>query len=361
MAKLKLVVSDLHIGKGAVLSDGSVNILEDFFADRKFAEFLDHYSSGSFYEADVELVLLGDVFNLIQVDYRAYYSPILTEEMSLEKLKVVTKGHPEFIAALREFLARPNKNVTYVVGNHDVEMIWDKCKDYFSTEVGKNVQFKNFSYVVDGVVYEHGQQYEVTNRLDPKKIFLSKDLNSPIINLPWGSHFIINFIIPIKQERPAIDKVRPIRAFMRWSFMNDTWWTVKMFTRAVLYFFGTRFSRSLYRATNLATTMKILKEVLFYSSNLSEAARKLLDQNADLHTVIMGHTHEAVYKQFEDGREYINSGTWTEVTSLNLSTLGKHTRYTYVLIDYSANPVRPHAYLREWRGRWHEHVDFYVG
>ncbi len=361
MAKLKLVVSDLHIGKGAVLPDGSVNILEDFFADRKFAEFLDHYSSGVFFEADVELILLGDIFNLIQIDYRAYFSPILTEEMSLEKLKISIKGHPEFMGAIKEFLTRPNKSVTYVVGNHDVEMIWDRCKDFFSAELGKNIQFKNFTYIADGVMYEHGQQYEVTNRLDPKKIFLSKDLNSPIINLPWGSHFIINFIIPIKLERPAIDKVRPIRAFIRWSLFNDTIWTLKMLVRAALYFFATRFSRSLYRANNLATSVKILKEVLFYSSNLSDAARKILDQSPDLHTVIMGHTHEPLYKQYEDGREYINSGTWTEVTSLNLETLGKHTRYTYVLIDYSANPVRPHAYLREWRGRWHEHVDFYIG
>ncbi len=361
MAKLKLVVSDLHLAKGAVLPDGSVNILEDFFADRKFAEFLDHYSSGHFFESEIELILLGDIFNLIQIDYRGYYSPILTEEMSLEKLKFSIKGHPEFMTALRDFVSKPNKSITYILGNHDVEMVWDKCKDHFSSEVGKNIQFKNFSYMVDGILYEHGQQYEATNRLDTKKMLLTKDLLQPIINLPWGSHFIINFIIPIKLERPAIDKVRPIRAFIRWSLFNDTWWTLRMIVRAILYFFGTRFSRSLYRATNLATTVKILKEFFFYSSSLSDAAKKLFEQNPDLHTVIMGHTHEPVYQQFEDGREYINSGTWTEVTSLSLATLGKHTRYTYVLIDYSANPVRPHAYLREWRGRWHEHVDFYVG
>ncbi len=75
----------------------------------------------------------------------------------------------------------------------------------------------------------------------------------------------------------------------------------------------------------------------------------------------MGHTHYPQYKQFEDGREYINTGTWTEVTSLSLSTLGKGTRYSYAFVDYSTNPARPHAYLREWRGRWHEHVDMYTG
>ncbi|MEO5668860.1 MAG: hypothetical protein ABIR96_12440 [Bdellovibrionota bacterium] len=361
MAKFKIVVSDFHLGKGNVLPDGSVNVLEDFIADKQFTEFLETYSSGIYYEADLELILLGDVVNLIQVDYRGYYSPVLTEEISLEKLKTCIKGHPEFFQALRAFGKTPNKKITYILGNHDAEMIWDKCKSLFENEVGSPVLFKNFSYVQDGILYEHGQQYEAVNRLDPKKLFITKGLREPILNLPWGSHFIINFIIPIKFQRPAIDKVRPIGAFIRWSLLTDTWWTLSMLLRGFFYFFATRFSRSLYRTTNLVTTFKIFKEIIGYKSSITESVQKILEANPDYHTVIMGHTHYPQYKQFEDGREYINTGTWTEVTSLSLSTLGRFTRYTYAFIDYSTNPSRPHAYLREWRGRWHEQVDFYIG
>jgi UDP-2,3-diacylglucosamine pyrophosphatase LpxH len=361
VAKFKLVVSDFHIGKGRVLSDGSVNILEDFIADRQFAEFLDYYSSGVYYDAEIELILLGDILNLIQVDYRGYYSPVLTEEISLEKLKTCVRGHPDFFKALREFLKLPNKKVTYILGNHDTEMIWEKCKSYFSEQVGAPVLFKNFTYVVDGVLYEHGQQYEAVNRLDPKKLFITKGLKEPILNLPWGSHFLINFIVPIKLERPAIDKVRPVKAFIRWSLLTDTVWTLKMLVRGFFYFFATRFSKSLYRTSNLITTFKILKEILFYHPSITESVGKILEQNPDYHTVIMGHTHYPHYKQFEDGREYINTGTWTEVTNLSMSNLGRGTRYTYAFIDYSANPARPHAYLREWMGRWHEQVDCYIG
>lgn len=361
VAKFKLVVSDFHIGKGAILPDGSVNVLEDFIADRQFVEFLDYYSSGVYYDADIELILLGDILNLIQVDYRGYFSPVLTEEISLEKLKTCIQGHPTFFKALREFVKLPNKKITYILGNHDTEMIWDKCRNLFSEEVGAPIVFKNFTYSVDGILYEHGQQYEAVNRLDPKKLFITKGLREPILNLPWGSHFIVNFIIPIKMERPAIDKVRPINAFIRWSLLTDTWWTLKLIVRAFFYFFATRFSKSLYRTTTLVTTVKIIKEILFYQPSITRSVQKILDQNPNYHTVIMGHTHHPNYKQFADGREYINTGTWTEVTSLALSTLGKSTRYTYAFIDYSSNPSRPHAYLREWRGRWNEQVDFYIG
>jgi len=360
VGKYKLVVSDLHLGRGKVLPDGSINILEDFLADRQFTEFLEYYSSGVYYEAEVELILNGDILNTIQVDYRGYFSPILTESICQEKIQSVVKGHPRFFQALKNFVSLPRKSITYIVGNHDVELIWESTKIQFAEAVGGPVQFKNFSYVADGIHFEHGQQYEAVNALNPKKIFITKGLKEPIINLPWGSHFVINFVIPMKSERPAIDKVRPWPAFVRWSALHDFKWFVKTGIRAALYFFATRFSKSLYRTTNLVTTFKIFREITGYPS-FSKAARKVLDQNPDIHTVIMGHTHTAAYKQYEDGREYLNSGTWTEVTSLDLLNFGKGTRYTYVYVDYSQSPTRPHAYLKEWKGRWHEEIDVYLG
>lgn len=322
-------------------------------------EFLDHYSSGPHYDADVELILNGDILNLIQVDYRGYYSPILTEEISIEKLRSVIKGQQRLFTALNRFSSIPNHRITYIVGNHDVDMIWDKCKEIFQEAVGNPILFKNFSYTVDGVHYEHGHQREATNRLNPKKMFLTKGLKQPILNLPWGSHFVINLVVPTKFERPAVDKVRPINSFIKWSFFNDFRWFWSALVRTLLYFIGTRFSRSIYRTNNLVTTFQIFKEITVSPPSFVRAAREILEQNPDIHTVIMGHTHRPKYVQFADGREYLNSGTWTEVTSLDLLSLGKGTRYSYILVDYSKNPTRPHAYLREWLGRWHEELDLY--
>lgn len=360
MGKYKIVISDLHLGKGRILADGSMNILEDFIADRQLVEFLEYYSSGPFYDADVELVLLGDVLNSIQVDYRGYFSPILTESISIEKVRTIMDGHPKIVEGLRAFAKVPNHSITYLVGNHDIDLIWDKAKEAFQEILGVPVLFKNFSYTVDGIFFEHGQQYEAVNAMNPKKIFLTKGLKEPILNLPWGSHFVINFIIPIKFERPAIDKVRTWHAFVRWSFINDFSWSLKTAIRAALYFFATRFSRSRYRTSNLVTTLKILKEISAHP-DLCDAAKKIFDENPEIHTVVMGHTHVARYKQFQDGREYFNTGTWTEVTSLDLMNFGKSTRYTYLLIDYNRDPTRPHAYLKEWKGRWHQELDFYAG
>lgn len=360
MKKFKIIVSDLHISAGKVLGDGSINVLEDFMADRQFIEFLNFYSTGQYSDAEVELILNGDILNMIQVDYRGYFSPILTESISVEKLKRIISGHPKVFDALRKFAATPYHKITYVVGNHDIEMLWEKCKKVFREAVGESVQFKNFTYVFDGVHVEHGHMYEAVNRTDTQKIFITKGLREPILNLPWGSHFVINFVIPMKQERPAIDKVRPIPAFIRWTFLNDFFWFLKTALRIAAYFVGTRFSKSIYRTSSLITTLKIVKEITKFPS-LARSAMSIMDQNPEIHTVIMGHTHTPKYRQFKDGKEYINSGTWTEVTNLDLSSLGNGTRYNYILVDYTRSPLKPMASLKEWRGYWHPDLDSYVG
>ena len=239
-------------------------------------------------------------------------------------------------------------------------MVWKSCQKRFEEEIDFETNFVFERYVADGVHYEHGQQYEQVNHIEEEELFLSDGLKEPILNLPWGTHFVINFLIGLKKERPAVDKVRPISAFMRWSLVFDFWWFFKTLIRVFLYFFATRFSKSIYRTSHLKTTFKIIKDISQRPS-LTLAARKLLEADESIHTVIMGHTHVPKYVQFPDGREYLNTGTWTEVTSLNLDTLGKHTRYTYVYVDYSSPKNRPYARLKEWKGRWHSDIDVYVG
>jgi hypothetical protein len=55
--KYKLVISDLHLGRGRFLPDGRRNYLEDFFHDRQLCEFLEYYRTGKYKGADVELVI----------------------------------------------------------------------------------------------------------------------------------------------------------------------------------------------------------------------------------------------------------------------------------------------------------------
>jgi UDP-2,3-diacylglucosamine pyrophosphatase LpxH len=348
MKKLKLVVSDFHLGKGSRLPSGNPNVMEDFHLDHKFKEFLEFYSKGDYEEHEIELILNGDILNLIQVDYHGHYTVVITEGVSVHKLEAIIKGHPDFFKALTKFLKNPKHALTYVVGNHDQEMMWPKARELFEKAVGSTVNWRNSHYLVDGLYVEHGHQYEAINRVDPQLPFLTKNLPEPILNLPWGTLFTIQYIIRLKQQRPFIDKVRPFNLLIWWSLLHDTWATLANLFRLVMYFTSTRFSKNRYRHSNFRMTLKMLREASIFPE-LADSAKRIL-RTPEIHTVVFGHTH--VYRQLviADGKQYLNTGSWTDIVSLDLESYARRQKLTYVRMEYDETG-RPLSTLRHWIGK----------
>ena len=124
MKKIKLVVSDLHFGIGKSNVDGSVNLLEEFAFDDKFIEFLDFYTTNGYKKSEVELILNGDILNYLQIDYKGHFLTVITEDISLNKTKRIVEGHPRVFDALKRFAAQKGCEITYVMGNHDQDILW---------------------------------------------------------------------------------------------------------------------------------------------------------------------------------------------------------------------------------------------
>jgi hypothetical protein len=98
--KLKLVVSDFHLGKGPYREDGSVNVLEDFRQDGKFAQFLDYHSDGEWKDAEVELIVNGDFLNHLSLDLDGRRQAEITELRCVETTEAILRGHPLVFDAL---------------------------------------------------------------------------------------------------------------------------------------------------------------------------------------------------------------------------------------------------------------------
>lgn len=346
--KIKIVVSDLHLGVGRLLESGQLNQLEEFYFDEKFVEFLHYYSTGKFADYDVELILNGDIFNFLQVDYRGHYLTVDTESMTLEKIKRITDGHTLFFQAIKDFAALPNRTVTYIVGNHDQGMLWPAARKFLNELIATNVRYKNLVYFFDGVHIEHGHMHEAANRLDPRKFFLKKELAEPILNLPFGSHFFVEFVLKIKHSYPHVDKIRPFSRMIRWALFNETWFTIKGMTALLVYFIKAALTRDPRRSFPVRRILKVLLESAVFP-DLGESARRIL-QDERTHTVVFGHTHVYQYRQWQGSKEYFNSGTWTDITSLDITSLGKITKLTYILFEYPEGEERPRGRLKEWRG-----------
>ena len=346
--KIKLVISDLHLGRGRTLPGGATNPLEEFYFGQKLVEFLQYYSSGEFRDSEIELIINGDFLNCLQVDYRGHYLTVRTESVSVETIRSIIVGHPEVFEEMRAFANLPGRSITYIVGNHDQCMLWPAARAVFDEVCGANVKYKNLVYFFDGVHIEHGHMHEAANRFDPKRFFLKKNLPEPILNLPFGSHFFVDFVLKLKHVNPHVDKIRPFKRMIRWAFWNEFQFTVSSLFKLAKYFLNAIFVKDARRQFPVKRILKVLAESAIFP-DLSESARRILNDER-VHMVIFGHTHVYQYRQWGIGKEYFNTGTWTDITSLDIASLGKITKLTYVLIEYPEDGTKPRGRLKEWRG-----------
>ncbi len=346
--KIKLVISDLHLGKGRLLEDGGVNALEEFYYSEKLVEFFQYYSTGAYKDYDVEIIINGDFLNFLQVDYKGHYLTTITETIAVEVLKSIIKGHSQVFKAMGDFLSQPYRQITYVIGNHDQGMMFQGCRDHLDQAVGKPLLYKNIIYFVDGIHIEHGHMHEAANRMDPRKFFIKQGLPEPILNLPFGSHFFIELVLKVKEKYPHVDKIRPFGQMMRWALVNETMMLFKATGLFFKYVYSLIFSNDARYSWSIKRLLKIFFESAIFP-DLSVAAKKILADER-VHSVVFGHTHVYEYRKWGSRKEYFNTGTWTELTSLDVVSLGRITKLTFVLFEYTDMDTTPHGRLKEWRG-----------
>jgi UDP-2,3-diacylglucosamine pyrophosphatase LpxH len=358
-----LVISDLHVGKGKFLKNGQLNILEDFDEDEKLIDFLDYYSTNKYYFSDVHIVLNGDILNLIQMDVDGVYTHLITEDMTCKMLDGIFKGHPEFFAALKRFLSRPNKKMTYIIGNHDFGMVWPKAQEVFRKEVGDSLAFDH-QIVINGVLIEHGHRFEAVNSVPRSKFFVDGPNGDKILNLPWGSLFCMYMMPLLKKERPHIDKVRPLGQYIWWSFVHDFRFFVKLAYMVIGYIIRTQFSSYTKFNKNFKTSIRLLKQINVYPK-YDKCAKRIFATRPDVNIVVMGHTHIAEWRRFPEGKLYFNTGTWNSVPSLDIGKYKNLNELTYVCIEMNDKKGEvKNAYLNFWKGKWkpfNEEVSMTIG
>ncbi len=235
--KFKIVVSDLHLGAG-LESEG--NRLEDFGSDLVFATFLAELAAESDrHRADVELIINGDGFEMLQVpaldhfDPDAIYPPEQyhpsSEADSVRKMALIVEGHRPLFEALKAFIqvGPPRRSVTFVMGNHDLNLYWRGVRSTIrqalatSGERSSLLGFEKRCINREGIYVEHGNQYaEIVDRV--------QDMDNPVypdrpaqLAMPLGSWFVMNVLNRFERERYWIDGVKPITALVWYALAFD--------------------------------------------------------------------------------------------------------------------------------------------
>ena len=245
-SKVKIIVSDLHLGAGSFdLDEG--NVLEDFIVDETFARFLHEMKEESETQGtDFELIIDGDMMEFLQAPAVDQFEPrrayslenyrSSSEEDSAKKVDLIIEGHPMFFAALREFIkpANPQRKVTILKGNHDVNLYWPAVKERIRQAVyatgeerAKLLAFEEVCINREGIYVEHGNQYsEKANRVDDFEEPLDPKREGQLA-IPAGSQFVIEFFNQVEWEKWWVDSVKPMTALIWYALAIDFPFAVK--------------------------------------------------------------------------------------------------------------------------------------
>ena len=353
--QVKVVISDVHMGAGELR--GMVNPYEDFHNDVRLAELIHHYATGDFAAIPVELIINGDFLDLLKLPVDGRFSTEVTEDIGVEKTRRCILGHPVVFDALADFLLVAGHRVTYVTGNHDMEVAFPRVQRMIRARVGAPDDGDAMTFLADrefyrlpgGVVVTHGHMLEEVNRTEPGKTIVTLPDGRTIINMPYGSRFFCEVLAPVKAEQPLIDVIHPLSSFILWGLLFDLRFTLKILGRMLRFVLTFKLTRESLRGAGLVRTFQILFEEVALANNMERRAFRLLRSAEDIRALVVGHSHFAKIRRFARDKVYVNTGTWVRLVSLELRDLGTRTFLTYALIEY-ADSGAPAVRLMRWRG-----------
>jgi UDP-2,3-diacylglucosamine pyrophosphatase LpxH len=336
--KVILVISDLHLSAGKMIK-GKRNLLEDFHYDNELIDFLKYYAEGDYKDLPVELVINGDFLDFLAVPYVEFYDDeFWSEKAALAKLKMVMAAHKGVMEALKQFIANPEKNIVYIIGNHDAEFVFDSLKEEFLAYFGEDSIRISLSNSVTthiptkGVSIQHGHQYERAHDFDQENAVIETLNAEKYFIPPWGSYYVTNVINKYKQERSYINGVRPIKHFLIHGLLFDTFFTLRFILSNIYYFVMVRFWHFYMMKKSFKQIFQDLYRELELFQDYESLTRQYFEKKPDSRVLIVGHTHNPALRIFSDGTTFINTGTWTRMVNLDLGQWNYGSVLTYAKI-----------------------------
>jgi UDP-2,3-diacylglucosamine pyrophosphatase LpxH len=353
MARRAFVLSDLHLGTGH--QRGRLNIYDDFKEDARLVQLLDRFTA---LEGEVHLVLNGDIFDLLKVPILGKFPDAIGERLACIKLLKCLRGHPQVIEALGRFTASEQHRLTYLPGNHDLELHFAGAQALFrraltGDDAHPRVQFvAEPSFTLDGVQFHHGHQFEALHAVDFTRLTITPPGGQPILNLPWGSLFILHVVNELVRERPWLDKVHPFWPMFVGGMLFDARFTSKMIGTSAWALVRARLNPNWWQKRPFDKISRFLRSDIAFFEHLDRYAERLFKAHRELRAIFMGHTHVPMVRTWRlDGvtRAYVNTGTWIPMVDLGIARLGQRLDLHYGAIEWRDGEVL--ASLHRWHGQ----------
>lgn len=328
-----IILSDLELGAG--------NLTDDFISDNLLCNLINELNKKNH---KIDLIFNGDTFDFLKCPYLKdediSYPRYVTEEISLEKLKLIANQHKFFFKTLEKFAK--NNNIYFIYGNHDADLVFPKIKKQIKSLINnnKNVHFPGFVLEKDGVHIEHGHQYDLLNRANPEKLFINYN-GKKILNMPWISYGVIEDFLKLKEKHPFLERIFPRITLMRVHKPIGKTVTKKLatlFGKSLIYYSWRRFSNPTYQFPKeiIKEASKNFKKLKFDLDFIVPIFKdRMKDNIQDNKIYVFGHVHKK-YVEEENGITILIPGSWRDEYDLNVkdrTLIPRNKRYIQIIID----------------------------
>jgi UDP-2,3-diacylglucosamine pyrophosphatase LpxH len=212
---LKLIVSDLHLADGADILDCFGAAQQDAF--EKLLQAISDTKSPLGQSNTVEFIINGDCFDFLVV--HPFSERRVTDAASAtQKVERIIAAHHPFFDSLSGFIELPGRSVTFMVGNHDMELFFVAVRERICAEITGRPEDPRVKFVLarayrpqPDIYLEHGHHFDFWNHNAEVWNEQGQPLttNPQTLTLPIGSLFYQQILHAISLRYPYIDHFSP--------------------------------------------------------------------------------------------------------------------------------------------------------
>ena len=215
MSTIKLIMSDLHLADGHPVLDCFGDLQQSAF-DGLLSAACSISPLGT--ATDVELIINGDCFDfLVTSPYDT--QGVTNNAIATRKFESIITAHHAFFASLRRFIATKGRHVTFIPGNHDIELALVAIQQRITQEITgvaehPAIQFclPRFYRPLPGVYIEHGNHYDFWNHtIEGLWNSQGQPLSTQPTTIPLsvGSRYFQQAAHPVSIAYPYFDHFEP--------------------------------------------------------------------------------------------------------------------------------------------------------
>lgn len=321
---------------------GAGTLTDDFISDKALSRLINSLSRR---KDPVDLVLNGDTIDFLKCPYfekgKKKFTRHITVAISQAKLVLVYRAHKEVFEALKKFLQKRKNKLYFIIGNHDQDLFYKEIRQDLRKILNSrgNIFFK-LRYMQHQVYVEHGQQYDLFNKIHLKHKFLYYK-GEKILNLPWTSFGVISHFLSMKEEHPFLERIKPHpqlfshhQPVSKKVISRAAEYVLKsMFYFPVRYYFDPTYAYPRMILGEIYTRFKKNRWDVDEIVDIFKKKRKGILRNYKL--AVLGHVHEN-YLEEKEGWVIVHPDTWRDeyiIDSKTKTLIPKTKKYVRVIVD----------------------------